>query len=204
MGKNMIAIFRDFLASNLNEIEYFYSGDTDRNNIISLKEYLQLFEERKLEYLKQVDKLLLEIMKYNKWVMNVVPIKNESKLIIEGLNPEFILLNLTSFGFVSSNDVKGKALIDSSQDELLQIFQLGKQVLNDYMDTTSISRMFEVESSYYHSGLTFNGHRLFEISCGELSPYTGKYFLEACEGLEKRNVEYYKHRLIDKVYIKRK
>ena len=83
--------FLDFLASDLNEIEYF---NCDKTALMSLKDYLIELKEKKETYDKLIIEPLKSIQSKNKWVKYIEPdhYLNKDGLVVWGKTaPTFLL-----------------------------------------------------------------------------------------------------------------
>lgn len=224
MRENSMKQISDFLRSDLNEMEYFFDRVGSSEQLITLKEYLNLFEKRRQLYLQLINGPLMKINYYNKWVKSIIPIKSKEELIIEEVDDNIVLLKLVQDKFRCITNLTKDPIINSFQEDLLKIYQIGMNVFADYMDTTSVSGIVSIQNFYYHTAVNFNDQRLFEINRGTMNPYPGitKSFANVCQSIESNgfilensyvkreennmaesSMEYYKKRLIDKIYIKK-
>lgn len=83
--------FLEFLDSNLDEIEFF---GCDKQDYISLEQYLHELKLKKEEYDKLITPYLKSIQNKNKWVKEIVPSHDISlnALVIYGkIEPTFLL-----------------------------------------------------------------------------------------------------------------
>lgn len=161
--------FLNFLASDLNEVEYF---GCDKTSLMSLKDYLLELKQKKEEFDKLVSEPLKSIKSKNKWVIDVVPRydgyldgvlirgKNDPVLGI-GIDPamaaaqgkkasDYILTGgmvITPFHNLKfKNRIK---VLENSQDEIREIDTIARNLnfINEEFNT--VSGKFEIQSSEY-------------------------------------------------------
>lgn len=169
MKKIPYKTFLDFIASDLDEVEYF---GCDKTSLMSLKDYLNELKVKKEEFDKLVSEPLKSIKSKNKWVVNVVPRydgfmdgvvirgKNDPSLGV-GINPElakkfgknsndYILTGgmiITPFHNIKfKNRIK---VLDNSQDEIREIDTIAQKFnfVKEEYDTASSN--FSVRSVIY-------------------------------------------------------
>lgn len=161
--------FLNFLASDLNEVEYF---GCDKTSLISLKDYLLELKQKKEEFDKLVSEPLKAIKSKNKWVIDVVPRydgyldgvlirgKNDPVLGV-GIDPamaaaqgkkasNYILTGgmvITPFHNLKfKNRIK---VLENSQDEICEIDAIARNLNFIKEEFNTVSGKFEIESSEY-------------------------------------------------------
>lgn len=169
MEKISYKTFLHFIASDLDEVEYF---GCDKTSLMSLKEYLIELKERKEEFDKLISEPLKSIKSKNKWVVNVVPRYDGIKegVIIQGKNDPFLGVGIWPELAVAQrkkpNDyiLTGGMIItpfhnlkfrnrikvlDNSQNEIREIDTIARKMnfIKEEFDT--ISNYFSVKSSLY-------------------------------------------------------
>lgn len=161
--------FLDFIASDLNEIEYF---NCEKKDLILLKDYLNVLKEKVEKYNKLINTPLKSIKDKNKWVEDVVPrydkylngilIRGKTDPVLGvGIDPEMAIkqgkketdyimtgsIVLTSFDNLKlKNRVK---VLKNSQDEIREIDTIARNLKFTYEKFKTISKKFEIESSTF-------------------------------------------------------
>lgn len=158
--------FLDFLASDLNEVEYF---SCDKTSLMLLKDYLLELKQKKEEYDKLISEPLKSIQSKNKWVKNIRPNHDldENGLVVWGnTNPTFLLGIQPEFSngnpedyirigghyvtpFLQIKMKNRKKLLENSQEELHKINKIVHQLNVIEKPFTTISDRFKIDPSEY-------------------------------------------------------
>ena len=161
--------FLDFLASDLNEVEYF---GCDKTSLILLKDYLLELKEKKERFDKLVSEPLKSIKSKNKWVIDVVPRYDGylDGVLIRGKNDPVLGVGIaTSMDAVQDKKTSVYTLtggmlitpfhklkyknrikvLDNSQDEIREIDTIARNLnfINEEFNT--VSGKFGIESTEY-------------------------------------------------------
>lgn len=170
--------FLDFLASDLNEVE-FYDCECDKNSLISLKEYLLELKQKMDTYEKLIVNPLSSIQNKNEWVKTVLPICDIylNCLDVEGYNTPLYTLGMlgmnsedktvnpseyvltgstiiyTTTSFLNPRIKRYendiKILLQNSQDELHEINNIVQDLNIVNYPFKTISNQFEIDSRKY-------------------------------------------------------
>lgn len=156
--------FLNFLASDLNEFEYF---NCDKTSLISLKDYLTELKEKKESYDKLITEPLKSIQSKNKWVKHIEPdhFLNKDGLVVLGKTaPTFLLgiepkyanvedyIRIGGYYVTPFLELKmkiRKKLLENSQEELHEINKIVHQLNVIEKPFTTISNRFEINPSDY-------------------------------------------------------
>lgn len=159
MGKFTYAEFLTFLADNKNEIEYF---GCDKQELISLYDYLKELKCRNKLYQEMVFSLVESIKIKNRWVKNIVPARdiNPDGLAVYANSDDTFTLGITDEGFVriggSSSSpfyrltLKHRTrLLDNSQDELHEINNIAHDLKIENQNIKTVSGNFNIDISMF-------------------------------------------------------
>lgn len=221
--------FLDFLASDMNEIDFF---GCDKTSLISLKEYLNELKKQKETYDKLISEALKSIQKKNKWVKEVVPRydgimdgvkirgKNDPTLGVGiypelakkfGKNPNDYILTggmiITPFHNLKfRNRIK---VLENSQEEIREIDTIAQNLNFIKEEITTISGKFVINSSCYNTCdiECFNWPIIkIILSTGELQrvePYMSSELFYKKEGVYPKPLTLDDmEKLVKKLYIK--
>lgn len=224
--------FLDFLASDLNEIEYF-GCNCDKTSLIALKDYLVELKQKKDNYDKLISESLSSIQSKNKWVKQIIPDHNlnlnglviigyKTPRYMVGINPKCSKRNQDDYLFMGSTriyltsfwhpkDKKLDKLLENSQEELHEINKVAQQ-LNVIIikDIKTISDNFQIDSTLYDE-CKINGRWgtmvRYDKSTDRIEsvePIISKDTFYKMEGIyqEKLSLEE-SEKLVKKLYIKR-
>lgn len=137
--------FLDFLASDLNEVEYFGCNKT---SLMSLKDYLLELKQKKEDFDKLISEPLKSIQNKNKWVKNIRPdrtldengllvLGNTQPTFLLGIDPKFSNGNPEDYiriggyyvtPFLNLKMKNRTKLLENSQKELHEINKLANQL----------------------------------------------------------------------------
>ena len=206
---------RKFIESELNENEYFCCN---KENLISLKEYITELKLKKQKYSDQIKEQLHSIQQKNKWVTDIQPsfnwpsvdIKVEAKnypSIGIGRVKEDGKLEMTSelySVFLTDSIIyrrikNRKKIISNSQEELKEIEKIinNFNFLNEKEGIISVSENFVIRPNDLDTIDIFtNKRRFFHINLNDDESYLFK---------DSKNIllKNYSKRLINKIQIKK-
>lgn len=141
-----------FLANDKNELEYF---GYNKQDLISLYEYLNELKERNELYQKMIFSALESIKAKNKWVKNIVPARdiNPDGLIVYGKSSSILMLKTDDYDYICADEVilspfrhiKLKyisRLLGNSQVELHEINSVANELNIDVEKLPTISGNF--------------------------------------------------------------
>lgn len=154
MEKFTCAELLAFLSSDKNELEYF---GYDKQDLISLYEYLSELKERNDLFQKMIFSPLESIKSKNRWVKNIVPARdiNADGLIVYGIFSSIIKLKTDDYDYICTEEgclnpfwhtkLKYKSkLLGNSQVELHEINSIVNELSIDVEKLSTISGNFTI------------------------------------------------------------
>lgn len=160
--------FLDFLASDLNEVEYF---GCDKTSVMSLKDYLLELKQKKEQYDKLISEPLKSIHSKNKWVENIRPdhdfdvnglvvlgkkyltfLRSIQSDFSNGYPGDYLFMGSTHIYLTNlwhQKDKKIYELLKNSQEELREINKIAHQLNVIENSFTTVSDKFEIDPSEY-------------------------------------------------------
>lgn len=162
-------VFLDFLASDLDEVEYF---NCDKKDLVLLEYYLIELKEKHENFNKLISLPLKSIKDKNKWVENVVPrydkylegilIQGKTDPVLGvGIDPEMAIkqgkketdyIMNGSIVLTRLDNLKLKnriKVLENSQDEIREIDTIARNLNFIYEKFNTASEKFEIENSTF-------------------------------------------------------
>lgn len=159
MEKFTYAELLAFLASNKDELEYF---GCDKQELISLYDYLNEIKNRYKLYQEMIFTSLETIKSKNRWVKNIIPARdiNPDGLVVYGNSDPTFTLGITDEDFIriggsySSPFCQTKLkyrtkLLDNSQDELHEINNIAHDLNIENQNMETVSGNFNIDISMF-------------------------------------------------------
>ena len=198
--------FRNFLNSNLDEVDYFRC-DCDKESLISLRDYLEELKLVDSKYRKNIKEPLESIIAKNRWV-KIVGTNDPGELCIYGKNGPWVSVNInedTGFYQCVGELVMGlgirnylrRNIVTNSREELIEIGRIAEKFFKDYYYVVSVSERFELKNNYWYSFLKCNDFYLFDIDRETFVPDSYSWQFKDYLTMED------KKKLLKKIQIKR-